>query len=110
MLVADKSLDPGQIVGGNGSSAPGAVGNDNNGYCAGWNPDSISDTDTGHPPRMDKLGVDGTYYFGSSHPSRFQAVFCDDSVHSIIYSIDPTIFSYLGNIADGNTLPASDDW
>ena len=48
--------------------------------------------------------------FGSLHPTRFQAVFADDSVHSISYSIDTTIFSYLGNIADGNTLPASDDW
>ena len=48
--------------------------------------------------------------FGSLHPSRCQFVFADDSVHSIIYSISGPTFTLLGNIADGSTLPASDDW
>jgi hypothetical protein len=33
-------------------------------------------------------------------------LFADGSVHAIPYAIDPLVFSYLGNIADGQVINA----
>ena len=103
MLAGDKSLKPDALT--------ASQADDDVGYVAGFDHDSVRSSDTAYPPNFDTFGqAADNLKFGSLHPTRFQAVFADDSVHSISYSIDPTVFSYLGNIADGNTLPASDDW
>ena len=102
LLVADKGMDPNNVAGG----AP----NDNKGYAAGWADDTLCSTDPGKPPRLDQAGQPADHRFGSLHPTTFMAVFCDDSLHRISYSIDPNVFSHLGNIADGNKLATSDDW
>jgi prepilin-type processing-associated H-X9-DG protein len=84
---------------------------DDVGYASGWDNDTMRRTDL--PPGEDFLGPqgqDGGQRFGSSHPGRFNAVFADGSIHSITYSIAPPTFQYLGNMADGQTLPASDDY
>ena len=47
---------------------------------------------------------DGGNRFGSSHPSGFNAVFADGSTRDIAYTIDLTVFRYLGNIADGQNV------
>jgi prepilin-type N-terminal cleavage/methylation domain-containing protein len=44
---------------------------------------------------------DDYLHFGSAHPSTWQAAFCDGSVHSISYSIDPELHFRLGNRMDG---------
>jgi prepilin-type N-terminal cleavage/methylation domain-containing protein len=83
-------------------------GNDYLGYTGGWENDTVRSTD--EPPRPDYNGDDDGQedLFGSSHPGRFYAVFADGSVHGISYSIDPTVFSYLGNRSDGRVIRASD--
>jgi prepilin-type N-terminal cleavage/methylation domain-containing protein len=83
-------------------------GNDYIGYTAGWENDVVRSTE--EPPQPDYSGDDDGRedLFGSSHTSRFHAVFADGSVQSISYSIDPTVFSYLGNRADGQAINASD--
>jgi len=42
--------------------------------------------------------------FGSAHPSTWNALLADGSVRSLSYTIDPTVFSNLGNINDGNII------
>jgi prepilin-type N-terminal cleavage/methylation domain-containing protein/prepilin-type processing-associated H-X9-DG protein len=82
---------------------------DNLGYTAGWDEDTLRRTDK--IPMADYTGVSTANdfeRFGSSHPSRFNAVFTDGSVRSIPYSIDKTVWGYLGDMADGQVVPS--DW
>ena len=76
---------------------------DNEGYTAGWDEDTIRTTD--QPPAADHRG-DGTggEAFGSSHPRAFNTVFVDGSVHTLAYEVDPDVFRGLGSIADGKVL------
>jgi prepilin-type N-terminal cleavage/methylation domain-containing protein/prepilin-type processing-associated H-X9-DG protein len=41
------------------------------------------------------------YTFGSAHPGTFNMLFCDGSVHSIIYEVDVTLHRHLSNTCDG---------
>ncbi len=82
---------------------------DNEGYTDGWDHDV--ERYTNEQPAFDQSAqngdLSGDQRFGSSHPVRFQAVFCDGSVHSIGYGINLTVFSYLGNINDGQVVDPS---
>jgi prepilin-type N-terminal cleavage/methylation domain-containing protein/prepilin-type processing-associated H-X9-DG protein len=100
LMVAEKRLNLRYL----GQPQP----NDYIGYTAGWENDIVRSTD--EQPRPDYNGDDDGRedLFGSSHPGRFNAVFADGSVHSISYSIDPTVFNYLGNRSDGQVISASD--
>jgi len=76
---------------------------DNEGYTAGWDEDTIRVTDI--PPAADYHGDDtGGEAFGSSHPRVFNTVFVDGSVHTLAYEVDPDVFRGLGSIADGKVL------
>jgi prepilin-type processing-associated H-X9-DG protein len=83
-------------------------GNDYIGYTAGWENDIVRSTDD--PPRPDYNGDDdgNEDLFGASHPGRFNAVLADGSVRSISYTIDPIIFSRLGNKSDGQVINGND--
>lgn len=77
---------------------------DNEGYTAGWNEDTIRRTDKPPQPDLtDPIG-DGDRRFGSSHPGTFQVVLADGSVHSLTYSIEPQIFERLGNRRDHQSI------
>jgi len=78
---------------------------DNEGYCAGWDEDTMRRTDI--PPEKDFSG-DGTggERFGSSHAGKFNAAFADGSNRGISYDIDPVVFSRLGDIRDGMPVSA----
>jgi prepilin-type N-terminal cleavage/methylation domain-containing protein/prepilin-type processing-associated H-X9-DG protein len=79
---------------------------DNEGYTCGFDHDTVRNTD--YPPEKDYFGFDtGGEVFGSSHPSQFNTVFADGSVHPISYSIDPTLWSALGNKSDGRAIGGS---
>lgn len=58
------------------------------------------------PPEQDQPGKLNLRSFGSAHPSTWNAVFCDGSVHSISYGIDPVTHGRLANRQDGETIGA----
>lgn len=87
---------------------------DDCGWTDGWDPDTIRSTS--YPPGPDTndnaLGVGGqaldvAYCLGSAHVGAFNTAFADGSVHSLSYSIDREIFSYLGNRHDGKVIDGS---
>ena len=72
-----------------------------------WNPSSTQPA-TKSQPAQDGRAIDADggepRRFGSAHPSGFQSVFCDGSVHSIAYDIDPTTHRALAHWFDGDVV------
>ncbi len=95
MLVADKRLNIRYI------GTP--QDDDNEGYTAGWNTDTMRSTEKKPLPDFSGLG-DGDDRFGSSHPSLFMAAFADGSTRSISYSVEAKVFENFGRIDDGNVI------
>ncbi|MCA9187943.1 MAG: DUF1559 domain-containing protein, partial [Planctomycetales bacterium] len=76
---------------------------DNEGYTAGWNSDTIRRID--QSPRPDFHGDgDGDGLFGSSHAAGINTVWADGSVHLIQYDIEVSVFERLGVIDDGQPV------
>jgi prepilin-type N-terminal cleavage/methylation domain-containing protein len=73
---------------------------DNEGYTAGWNTDTMRSTEKLPLPDITGLG-DGDDRFGSSHPGLFFVALADGSCRTVDYSIDGEIFRQLGDIQDG---------
>ncbi|MCS7044858.1 MAG: DUF1559 domain-containing protein [Gemmataceae bacterium] len=96
LMIGDKRLDLMNI--GN------YQGDDNEGYTCGWDHDAERSVNVLPMPDSRNWGW-GELRFGSSHPGGFMAVFVDGSVRRIPYGISGTIFSYLGQIADGQVIP-----
>ena len=82
---------------------------DNEGYTAGWNEDTMRLTSS--RPAPDYYG-DPQFYggklFGGSHLAKFNMVFADGSVHAVSYSISQPVFQALGDIADGQPINLDD--
>lgn len=104
LLVGEKRLNVAEL---------GTPQNDDNeGYTAGWDEDTIGYTgvipldDDDRTPQPDTTEEDatGNGLFGSSHPQLFQCVYCDGSVHVVTYSIDRMVWASLGNRSDGLAL------
>jgi prepilin-type N-terminal cleavage/methylation domain-containing protein/prepilin-type processing-associated H-X9-DG protein len=76
---------------------------DNEGYTCGFDHDTMRLTSQRPAPDFRGQGP-GPPIFGSSHPGAFNAAFADGSVRSISYSINTTVFGYLGNKADGQAI------
>jgi prepilin-type N-terminal cleavage/methylation domain-containing protein/prepilin-type processing-associated H-X9-DG protein len=81
---------------------------DNEGYTAGWNEDTIRRTSRSPMPDYFAPAGDGDNRFGSSHPGRFNAVLADGSVQNISHAVNPTLFRRLGNKADGQVVNVGD--
>jgi prepilin-type N-terminal cleavage/methylation domain-containing protein len=97
LLIADKRLNLNQL-----GQHPK---DDNEGYTAGFDQDTIRRTDI--KPAPDSRGSDptGQKRFGSSHPGGIEALFVDGSVHFLRYTISAKVFHALGNIQDGRIIP-----
>jgi prepilin-type N-terminal cleavage/methylation domain-containing protein len=78
LLVGEKRLRPENL----GRAQP----HDDQGFTSGWDRDEVCWGNV--PPDGDRNGQDGFYQFGSAHPSGFNSVWCDGSVHIIRYNID----------------------
>jgi len=79
-------------------------GDDNEGYTAGWDHDTVRWTDRAPAADTSINGGWGEQRFGSSHPGAFNALFCDGSVKSLSYNIDLTVFLRLGQRNDGQVV------
>ena len=55
-------------------------------------------------PQRDENGVTNARVFGSAHPSTWNVAYCDGSVRSISYTIDPQTHGYLANRHDGQLV------
>jgi len=87
---------------------------DNHVYCMGHNNDTVrwtyyhaSSPGLSLTPRQDRPGVNSWVSFGSPHAAGCNFVFCDGSVRTIGFSIDPLTNSYLGNRRDQQPIDAS---
>jgi prepilin-type N-terminal cleavage/methylation domain-containing protein/prepilin-type processing-associated H-X9-DG protein len=100
LLLAEKRLN----LAGLGSPQP----DDNEGYTVGWDEDVIRRTDVAPEPDFRGTSWDKGRHFGSSHLNRMNAVFGDGSVRPVAYSIDPGVFSRLGNKSDGQAVGDGD--
>jgi prepilin-type N-terminal cleavage/methylation domain-containing protein len=79
---------------------------DNEGYTAGWDHDTIRLASTSYLPAPDTRNGSGwgEQKFGSSHTNVFCIVLCDGSVRTVNYSIDPNTWQNLGVINDGQVV------
>jgi hypothetical protein len=96
LLVADKRLNRkflGQFQ-----------SDDNEGYSAGWDQETVRFTSV--PPLPDYVGNgDGAQRFGGSHAGGFMAALADGSVRLVGYGIDPEAFRALGTRDAGDQVP-----
>ncbi|MBX9677614.1 MAG: DUF1559 domain-containing protein [Gemmataceae bacterium] len=78
LLVGEKSVDVSNL----GTNQT----DEDQGFVSGWDWDTVRWAL--NPPRQDKRGVATPERFGSAHSNGMNAVFCDGSVRSIVYTID----------------------
>src|SRR5207245_1808759 len=74
---------------------------DNEGYTAGWDWDTIR---SGYLQPLPDGPTNAVAHFGSSHPGGINAVFADGSVRGISYAIDVVTFGHLCNINGGKVI------
>ncbi|MBX3432099.1 MAG: DUF1559 domain-containing protein [Pirellulales bacterium] len=67
-----------------------------------WNHllDAVASQET-HQPRADRAGYASDTIFGSAHPAGFFMLFCDGSVRTVNYDVDPFVHAYAANRLDG---------
>lgn len=90
LILGEKRLDPRLYQAGDW--------HDDRGWTDGWDPDILRSTSVA--PQRDAAGVTG-YEFGGAHPSGFNAVVADGSLHMIGWGIEPRVFEGLGHRSDG---------
>jgi len=88
---------------------------DNEGWCNGWDNDTICASGRGPPyssvmPQNDIKPAwwDCGYIFGSAHTTGMNGVLCDGSAHFISYRIDPTTWKNLCCRNDGQPVTLGD--
>jgi prepilin-type processing-associated H-X9-DG protein len=102
-MVAEKYLDPLQY-------ASGLSAGDSKGAFVGFACDIARMADQNHLPMRDtsgatdQSGLEPTTIFGGPHAFGFNVAFCDASVNTIIYTIDPITHACLGARNDGATI------
>jgi prepilin-type N-terminal cleavage/methylation domain-containing protein len=87
LLFGEKTIEPDQYY---SATDPG----DNEQLYMGDNGDTARFSL--YAPARDRNGLGNYYYtFGGAHPASFNAVFCDGSIHTIKYDVDPMVFQVL---------------
>ncbi len=81
---------------------------DDEGYAAGWDADTIRQTEIQPAPDYSAPSGDGEGRFGSSHHGSFNAVFADGSVRTISYPVNHKVFKRVGDKSDGQQVNLDD--
>jgi prepilin-type N-terminal cleavage/methylation domain-containing protein/prepilin-type processing-associated H-X9-DG protein len=82
-LLGEKYLNPDSYTNGQDSA-------DNENLYTGFNNDNFRTTHDA--PLRDRKGYADTKRFGSAHMAGVNMVYCDGSVHHILFSVDPKVF------------------
>jgi prepilin-type N-terminal cleavage/methylation domain-containing protein/prepilin-type processing-associated H-X9-DG protein len=114
-LLGEKYLDPRMYetseasYRGYGDNQSAWTGYEWDNHRVAWNPQSIYGGQS-YQPRQDTIGTDepNMFAFGSAHPGSLNMAFCDGSVQSVSYDIDPDIHRFLANRLDGNIAKLQD--
>ncbi len=99
-LLGEKYLSPDHY-------ADGRATDDDMGMYEGAAYDTYRWCHANYKPMQDRTGVLGENQFGSAHSGGLNMAFCDGSVRSISYSINPDIHARLGHRASGQPVDAS---
>ena len=113
-FVGEKYMQPAEYPGAAAAGEPGYSLNSNQAaYCGyewdnqrrAWNADlDTVTTQENFQPRADTPNYENSAIWGSAHPAAFHMVYCDGSVRSINYDIDPFVHSYSANRFDGRSV------
>ena len=101
LMAGEKYLTPDNYA--NGSDF-----GDNRSMYAGHNYDTLRWANQSLLPKRDRPGESSIDIFGSAHSGGCNFVFCDGSVRSISYSIEPETYRRLGNRKDRLPVDASE--
>jgi prepilin-type N-terminal cleavage/methylation domain-containing protein/prepilin-type processing-associated H-X9-DG protein len=103
-MVGEKNVDPANYL-------SGASDDDDQGWDLGFDIDNYRWSSKDYPPLRDTKGnKDSRWEFGGVHPTAFNMVFCDGSVHSVSYSIHPEVHRRLGCRNDRKPVPGEAQW
>lgn len=103
LLVGEKYVD-------SAAYADGSDGGDNEAALMGmgrdivrWSRDSAN---AALPPMQDRRSDQHVNSFGSAHAAGFGAAFCDGSVRTISFDVDPAVYIAVTGRNDGQTVPS----
>jgi prepilin-type N-terminal cleavage/methylation domain-containing protein/prepilin-type processing-associated H-X9-DG protein len=97
-LVGEKWMNPDEYA------STGNYGGDDACAYAGHDWSNARWTNAAFAPMQDREGGNYPRFFGSAHSGGLNMSFCDGSVQSISYSIDPTVHACLGNRHDNTPI------
>ncbi len=97
-LIAERYVNPDGMY-------SGKPADDDQGWNLGYDWDTLRWAHASLQPRRDRPGYNNVLIFGSAHVGGFNAAFCDGSVRTMLYGIDPLIHQYLGNRQDRQVIP-----
>ncbi|MCC7476635.1 MAG: DUF1559 domain-containing protein [Pirellulales bacterium] len=100
-LLGEKSIDPLRYI--DPGSDGGGLGDDQ-GALVSDERDTVRYSTTTYTLVADTPGQDNTWQYGGPHTGGCQMAFCDGSVQTISFSIDPLTHTYLANRKDDKVV------